>query len=93
MEYPIPIPRQQVLELGIESPPAVYKVDLALVEQRIAVEVDGRSHNSRRWKFLDRRKTRILGLLGWSVLRFSNERVLNDLDGVIAEIVGFSTLR
>jgi very-short-patch-repair endonuclease len=93
MEYPIPIPRRQVLAQGFESPPLFYKVDLALVDQRIAIAVDGRSHNSRRWRFWERRKTAILGLLGWSVLKFSNERVLNDPDEVIAEIVEFSTSR
>ena len=31
-----------------------------------------RTHNTQKWKFLDKRKTAVLKALGWSVLRFSN---------------------
>lgn len=75
------------------SLPPCYKVDLAHVETKTAIEVDGNSHKTRRWRFLDRRKTSILEALGWCVLRFWNEQVLEDLPGVVEEIRACTTLR
>ena len=75
------------------SLPKCYKVDVAQPVLRIAVEVDGASHRTRKWKFLDRRKTEILSALGWSVLRFTNERVNTDLSAVVMEIRSFMTSR
>jgi hypothetical protein len=62
-----------------ESLPPAYKVDLGIPEVRLAIEVDGRTHKLKKWKFLDRRKTAVLNFLGWSVLRFWNEEVDQDL--------------
>lgn len=63
------------------SLPNCYKVDLASVEVKLAVEVDGQSHRLRRWKFLDARKTAVLNSLGWTVLRFTNQQVDQDPTG------------
>jgi hypothetical protein len=41
----------------------------------LAVEVDGATHKTKKWMFLDRRKTSVLGSLGWTVLRFWNKEV------------------
>jgi hypothetical protein len=68
------------------SLPTVYKVDLAVPDIRLAIEIDGNSHKSKKWKFLDRRKTEILSALGWSVLRFWNHEVYADLSRVSSEI-------
>lgn len=68
------------------SLPPVYKVDLADPSTLTAIEVDGNSHKTRKWKFLDKRKTEILNALGWSVLRFWNEEVVNDLTGTLEKI-------
>ncbi len=62
-----------------ECLPTTYKVDLADIETKLAVEVDGKSHKSRKWKFLDRRKTEVLNSLGWTVLRFWNGEVDSDI--------------
>jgi hypothetical protein len=69
-----------------ESLPTHYKVDLACPALKISIEIDGESHKTKRWRFLDKRKTAILEFQGWCVLRFWNKRVMSDLDGVIAEI-------
>jgi very-short-patch-repair endonuclease len=50
--------------------PTHYKIDLANVERRLAIEVDGHSHHAR--KDLDLKKDRKLSDLGWTVLRFWN---------------------
>lgn len=45
---------------------------------------------TKKWRFLDHRKTSILSHLGWTVLRFWNEEVLNSEDRVAETI--FSTI-
>lgn len=75
------------------SLPNCYKVDIADLDRKLAIEVDGKTHRLKRWKFLDARKTSVLNALGWSVLRFSNERVMQDLEAVIAEISAFTALK
>lgn len=65
------------------SLPTSYKVDLAEPQSKLAVEVDGRSHLTKKWKFLDKRKTEVLNYLGWRVVRFSNEEVLADVGRVV----------
>ena len=90
MEYPILTAAVKGL---LPSLPSCYKVDLADPCTKTAIEVDGSTHNTRKWKFLDHRKTQVLEALGWCVLRFSNQRVLNSTDEVVAEIRACITSR
>ena len=76
------IPTAQAKEHFQSLPPA-YKVDLGIPAVKLAIEVDGRTHTSRKWKFLDRRKTAVLNFLGWTVLRFWNKEVDQDLNGCV----------
>jgi very-short-patch-repair endonuclease len=52
----------------------------------VAVEVDGTSHHSVSRRESDERKESFLRSQGWNVLRFQNERILSDLEGVYVEI-------
>ena len=76
MEYVIGVPTW--VADHHQSPPRHYKVDLAIPELKLAIEVDGRSHKTKKWKFLDRRKEAILKLLGWTVIRFWNQEVIQN---------------
>lgn len=69
-----------------QSLPPVYKVDLAVPESKLAIEVDGKTHRLKKWKFLDARKTAVLNALGWRVLRFWNEEVTDNLPKVLETI-------
>ena len=53
--------------------PPCYKVDFALPFKKLAIEVDGSSHTSRR--SLDAKKDSFLMSRGWQVWRVSNEQV------------------
>lgn len=79
------------ISLGKRRPgfPTAYKVDLALPSQMLAVEVDGFSHCSRR--DLDAKKDAALAELGWTVLRFSNQEILDSLDSVAEQIASRCT--
>ncbi len=70
-EYPIAIPAD--LRGQIKSPPKCYHVDIGFADKRIAVEIDGKTHLTPKWRFLDKRKEEILALLGWQVIRFTNQ--------------------
>ena len=70
-----------------ESLPNSYKVDIGIPEVKLAIEVDGKTHPSKKWKFLDRRKTAVLNFIGWTVLRLWNKEVDQDLERCVQSIV------
>lgn len=53
--------------------PTCYKVDLVDLERKIAIEVDGSSHYSR--KDQDAKKDEMLNSLGWTVVRVWNKEI------------------
>lgn len=73
-------------ELNAKDVPTNYKVDIANVWYGIAIEIDGGSHRGEIGRAEDARKDAFLKSKGWSVLRFRNKEILNDLERVKAEI-------
>jgi very-short-patch-repair endonuclease len=65
-----------------QVPIAGYIGDFACPEHKLVIEIDGPSHTFD--QSIERDKVRDLTLvsLGWTVLRFTNEDVLEHLDGV-----------
>lgn len=63
-----------------------YILDFYLLRCRLAVEVDGASHDSKKQKAYDALRTKRLEKMNIKVLRFSNEDVLNSTDEVIDKI-------
>lgn len=66
--------------------PGHYKLDLALPELLLAIEVDGHTHSSKTALGVDRKKTEFLKSLGWTVLRFTNKEVMTNSLKVLSEI-------
>lgn len=75
-------------EMGISVPtrqprgsgyPTHYKIDVGNRALKIAIEVDGTSHQAIDRRRQDRKKEALLAGLGWSVLRFSNRDVTERL--------------
>ncbi len=60
-----------------------YIVDFCCLESRLIVEVDGGQHTAER----DRARSRFLAAQGFRVLRFWNNDVLGNLDGVLLVIL------
>ena len=85
-EYPIPTKGTTVQDV-----PNNYKADLAIVEKKVAIELDGHSHALKRIQAADAKKTACLNELGWKVLRFWNEEVLNNTDSVVQTIRQYMT--
>lgn len=61
-----------------------YYLDLAHIEKKICVEIDGLSHRKRTES--NKRKDWFLQTKGWTILRFENNEILNDLFGVIEKV-------
>ncbi|WP_306119824.1 MULTISPECIES: DUF559 domain-containing protein [unclassified Roseitalea] len=62
-------------------------VDFACPEHRLIVELDGSQHGLDTELIRDRQRDARLNALGWQVLRFWNDDVLGDIDGVCRHIV------
>ena len=63
--------------------------DFCCVQQRLVIEVDGGIHDMQVEH--DQARTAYLEVRGYQVLRFRNEEVLGDMEGVLVRIVGALT--
>jgi very-short-patch-repair endonuclease len=63
-----------------------YIVDFLARSEGLIIEVDGAYHAERQQKENDALRTDILQRMGYSVMRFTNEQVLYDIDSVIQQI-------
>jgi very-short-patch-repair endonuclease len=70
--------------------PTHYKIDLANPKKMIAVEIDGPSHFHLARKAQDARKTRFLESTGWSVFRFTNQQVVENMDQIVTFLSSIS---
>ena len=61
-----------------------YIVDFACLKEGLIIEVDGAIHNQQKEE--DQIRTVLLESLGYKVIRFSNEEVLNDIESVLTQI-------
>jgi very-short-patch-repair endonuclease len=68
-----------------QYPVAGYFVDFVCLERGLVVELDGAQHADR--VAYDMQRTRALGRAGLRVVRFWNNDVVDDIDGVLAAIV------
>jgi hypothetical protein len=57
--------------------PTCYKMDIANSKLKVCIEVDGAGHNSPKARQRDNKKDKAVTSLGWTVLRFSNQEILN----------------
>jgi very-short-patch-repair endonuclease len=71
--------RRQVLLCG-------FIVDFASYEARLVIEVDGATHSTDAEIAKDARRDRILRTWGNSVLRFTNDEVFHNFEGVLEAI-------
>lgn len=63
-----------------------YILDFYSPAKRLAVEIDGGQHNKNKQEIIDRRRTEYLKNKNIKVLRFWNNEVLNNIDGVLEKI-------
>lgn len=61
-----------------------FIADFFCFEERLIIELDGKYHQYRLHE--DDERTRILNSLGLRLIRFSNDEIMNDIDGVLIKI-------
>ncbi|MGO4449511.1 endonuclease domain-containing protein [Phyllobacterium sp. TAF24] len=70
-----------------QMPIAGYIVDFACPTRRLIVELDGSQHGNDIDLKYDQNRTQRLEADGWTMLRFWNDDVLRDIDGVCQHII------
>jgi len=63
-----------------------FIVDFVCLSKRLVIEIDGGYHNEPEIISADKLRTRILNSLDFTVIRFTNEEVLNDIENVLRRI-------
>ncbi len=64
-----------------------YIADFCCFEKKLIIELDGGQHNEKANQINDAERTKILGTQGYKVLRFWNNEIDNNLDGVLETIL------
>lgn len=77
------------ISLGVRKKgyPTHYKVDIAIPSQKIAIECDGRDHRISTVIAKDKKKEKKLEELGWKVLRYWNQEILDDVNSIVTQIM------
>ena len=64
-----------------------YRLDFAIPEKRIAIELDGHDyHKTKEQRTKDAKRDRYLTELGWTVLRFTGTEIYRDPKSCVAQI-------
>jgi len=61
-----------------------FIVDFVCLSKKLVIEIDGEIHETQ--KEADLKRTKVLNGLGYKVVRFKNEEVIGNIDGVLEEI-------
>ncbi|MGB9722714.1 MAG: endonuclease domain-containing protein [Chloroflexia bacterium] len=79
--------RLQGLKFRRQHPIGRYIADFYCHQGRLVVEVEGAIHNRPEQAEYDAHRFQMLEAQGFTVLRFRNEEVLNDIEGVLDRIL------
>jgi len=63
-----------------------FITDFACVKSKLIIEVDGPTHDAEKDREYDERRTAILNAKGWTVVRYANDAVFDDLEEVLDDI-------
>ena len=73
--------------VNTQVPCGKYRIDIALVGPRIAIECDGKEfHSSPKQKAHDRRKNAYLCKNGWKVMRFSGRQINRGMKYILEKV-------
>lgn len=67
----------------------VYIADFVCLDLKLIIEVDGGYHDEENQRFIDEQRTQDLNALGYRVVRFTNEDVLDNLPSVILQLQSY----
>ncbi|MBR1472629.1 MAG: endonuclease domain-containing protein [Paludibacteraceae bacterium] len=63
-----------------------YIVDFVCLSKKLVIEVDGKYHDKTEQKALDEQRHHRLRELGFTIIRFTNEQVMCDIENTILSI-------
>ena len=72
-----------------QLPVGKYIVDFACPQQKLIIELDGGGHSEDAQMRHDAVRTKFLETEGWTVIRFWNDEVTNNLSGACDHILGY----
>lgn len=75
------------LKFKRQHPIGEYIVDFICIEKRLILEIDGGQHNYKKNIIYDNERTKYLNSRGFQVLRFWNNDIDNNLEGIIEKIL------
>ena len=64
-----------------------YIVDFYCHELKLIIELDGSTHTDEKWLGYDKQRQKHLENLGFKVIRYTDEQVINNLDGVLIDLI------
>ncbi len=70
-----------------QAPAGPFVLDFACVEILLAIEIDGATHGTESERRYDANRTQYLEHNGWRVIRFWNDEVFQNLNGVVESIL------
>ena len=74
------------LKFRRQYPIGAYIVDFVCIEKKLVIELDGGQHNNPDVQEYDTQRTHFIEKAGYKVLRFWNDEVYKNFDGVLKEI-------
>jgi very-short-patch-repair endonuclease len=69
-----------------QVPIGPYIADFACMAARLVIELDGSQHAAEEMRSRDQQRTRWLESQGYRVIRFWNNEIVRDLDGVLERV-------
>lgn len=78
--------RQLGVKFRRQHPLNGYILDFAYEELKFGIELDGGQHNEAANLARDAARTSVLATSGWQILRFWNNDVIENIEGVLEEI-------
>lgn len=66
-----------------------YIVDFACLEKNLVIEIDGGQHNQSDNILYDQSRTKYIEKCGYKVIRFWNNEIENNIEGVYEEILKY----
>ena len=69
-----------------QAPVGPYIVDFVCRENKLIIEVDGATHSSESEVAKDNRRSSRLSTLGYRIIRFHNDEIINGMDEVLTLI-------
>ena len=69
-----------------QHPVGPFIVDFACLKSKVAIEIDGPSHDGDEAVARDAVRAAFLKSRGWKVLRVTNEEIYENLDGVLEAV-------